>query len=812
MEQVCTGYGAHDTHALILNDGRTNTHRSAGTPYEVLSADRIYAMLVNPPTTDKNSAQWIIPSAYNQWDARTHTAQRAHGRYWWLAVDIDKGSPSLAHVDQCLRTALGDVHRILYATRSCAPGALKWRGLIPLPAPITGAQFVAYQTCLFEALEHLGLQVDWTLSRAAQLVYLPNRGEHYEHLVAGTAFLDLPAHPMTPRALSYVQSARTAEQGTQKQEGSRSYLAAFRRRHSIEEMLGLYGYVRKGDSDHWRSPYQDSNSYATKVLDASWYSLSDSDAHAGLGAPATNGGRYGDQFDLYLHFNCGGNYAQAEAYARQCLADEDARRLGAATEQHGRSVWDALCTAKARNDQAVALAAVNTIQLQQDEGNNEEWTIGWPPGLTGELAKWIYASSSRPVKQYSIAAALYFMSVTGRKYNVDGKGLNLYMMLVGGTGRGKGVVKTAVDKLVHAIVTEGEDPALANPFNYEVAVSEAGFRRGLSAQNPMCVYEEELGATLLPLTSSRASANDIGLRKVLTRLFDSGEGSKLGIKQASSADNTKEMVSMPCLTLAGDTQPHIFRGLLGNGMLDTGFSPRMVPFFYYGKRSYHNKESAAYAHPDKGLTMALRGLLQYCIRSSETVVPVQWAPGVRDLYDKLDVDYTDKINAGEVGAEMFNRAGIIVARVAGLLAVGANHMNPIIDHTCYEYARQVVWQGLRESQRILQNGGGGQGENVRLFHLREAMRDFVLMNPDTKMKTYKTPKSVVDGQIINDRYFLVRFKSNTDFAPAGGSGTTEGNIRETIEEAVRQEILEPATDVILDKRTRQKMYRIGPNF
>lgn len=806
---VCTGLGSRETRSPLLNDGRPNTHPHAGQPYDTITADAIYRMVVDPGTYPKGEGPWIIPSTYHQFDARNHETQRQRGHFQWLTIDIDEGSPSLEVVCEAVDKCLGDVYRLVYSTASSTAINQKWRVLIPLATPIPGNEFRAYQASLFDAVESLGLVPDRALERPAQLVYLPNRGDFYKYSCTGDHLLQVNEHPINKRARIYLKLALdVGGSGKAREEGARSHLAAFRRRHSIEELLRTYGYQQLGGSDHWRSPYQQSGSYATQNLGDGWFSLSQSDADAGLGRHSPRG-RYGDQFDLYVHFTCGGDRALAENYAKQCLVDEDEARYGAATSAHGRAMWDAVC--RARSEEAIRRTDMVKLQLPDGEGNNEEWSIGWPPGLVGQLAQWIYASSSRPVKQYSIAAALYFLSVTGRKFNVDGKGLNLYLMLVGGTGRGKGVVKTAVDRVVEAIIASAQDPALAAPFSYEVAVSEAGIRRGLAKQNPMCAYEEELGLTLLPMTGMKASANDIGLRKVLTRLFDSGEGSKLGIKQASTVENTKELVHMPCLTLAGDTQPHVFRALLGNGMLDTGFAPRMVPFFYYGRRSYHNKDSDNYQTPDPGLIERLRVLMEYCLRSSDAVVRVSWEPTVRARYEELDVEYTDKINDGEVGAEMFNRAGIIVARVAALLAVGVNHLNPVIDDECYEYAKGVIWQGLRESQNILASGGGGLGETVRLFHVREAIKAFMVMPPEIKIKSYKTPKSVADSHVINERYFYLRFKTYADFA-ATGNGTSEQNIREALEEAVRQEILEAATEIILDKRTTQKMFAIGSGF
>lgn len=810
MGTSITGWGSADSHATTLNDGRQNPHPSAGTPYQTITPQQIYDMLAQPPTVAKEKAQWFIPSEYHAYDGRSHEAQRTKGKFNWLACDIDQGNPTLQEVAQAVRNVIGPNKAfIVYSSRSSTSENKKWRVLILLVQPIQGQWYGDFQEALFDALEYFGLQLDRTLARAAQLVYLPNKGEYYEYLVEGAELFDAVAHPhLTKRASEYHEVRKQISTGNGDLKTG-PFISQFVQSNSIESMLVKYGFDRKGNSSHWRSPHSQSGSYSFQDRGDHWISLSHNDAAMGLGKATANGSRYGDAFDLKVHFEHQGNFDAAILAIKNAV-------YGSATAEHGRAVMEAVGRRRAQEAQAAAmLLKEQSFNLDDEEGNNSEWNLGWPPGIVGELAQWIYLSASRPIKQYAIAAALYFFSCTGRKYNVDGKGLNLFMMLVGGTGRGKGVVKTAVDLVVEAIMERAQDAALAGPFTHEIAVSEAGIRRALGSQNPICAYEEELGLTLLPLTSAKANANDIGLRKIMTRLFDSGRGKHLGIKQASGKENTKEAVHMPCMTIAGDTQPAVFRGLLGGGMVDVGFAPRMVPFFYYGKRLYHNKQAAANSVPPPALIAALQGLLEYSLRSADTVVDVRWTRGARDKHTQLDIEYTDKINADEAGAEMFNRAGDIIARVAALLAIGINHLDPTIDDECFDYAKAIVWTGLKESQRILATGGAGSGESVRLFKMRDAIRKFVSgsIGPDAKIRDYKTPKAVVDNDtIINERYFLRLLGQQVDFK-GGDTRTTEQNIRETIKEAMAQGLIEEYTGVIiLDKRTKQRLYQLGPDY
>ena len=467
-----TGYGAKDTHALHLNDGRVNPHVSAGQPYGVVTLDTILNMVSNPPTVDKAQGQWIIPSSYNGHDARSHAAQLADGQFWALAVDIDNGSPTLETVLAAIDACVGEnTWRCIWSTPSATPEQLKWRVLIPVAYALTGAQYRGFQAALFDALEHLGLQVDRTMERTGQVLYLPNRGEHYEHGLWGYHLLDAMSHPMAAHAQAHIaiaQEVAANASNSQREEGARSFLAAFRRKHSVAEMLAVYGYQRKGHSDHWQSPY--ASGYSTQDLGDGWRSLSDTDTAQNIGRRASTGnGCVGDQFDLYVHYQYNGDRASAELYARQCLAEEDDARYGVATAEHGRQLWEQhlvwleeqrLLEEEQRKQQAAeaqayaeAKASAERVKWGGDwlkevpanlriEPSALEWAAWHAPGLIGEVVR----SKAPHLKRHSLVPAL--MGAIGAIAHItQGKFVShwnefvtppaLLIYLVGGTGSGK---------------------------------------------------------------------------------------------------------------------------------------------------------------------------------------------------------------------------------------------------------------------------------------------------------------------------------------------------------------------------------------
>ena len=319
----CTGFGQFDT------------RKSDGQPYQDVTGAVIAGMVQDPPSVDKTKAQWFIPSDYRAADARSHDAQRDRGSFWFLPLDVDCNDLSLDDLTKTLSAVLGDCARLVYATRSSKPDNRKWRALIPLHTPLPGEDYADTVTAFFDLLEGQSQGVlipDRALARPGQLVYLPNRGDHYEHEIAKGKRLTLDAgHPVIVRREDTRAQRKEAEakaaawrewKARQAPTDTSSIVDAFNSAETVANLLAKYGYQQAGQSNDWRSPFQQSGSYATRDCGAYWVSLSASDAAAGLGQDSKAGQRFGDAFDLFAHFEHGGNFGAAvKAYAKEIGQD-----------------------------------------------------------------------------------------------------------------------------------------------------------------------------------------------------------------------------------------------------------------------------------------------------------------------------------------------------------------------------------------------------------------------------------------------------------------------------------------------------------
>ena len=330
---VLLAHGAHDT--KIGNEDRQ---------YDGISLAAIAAMVADPQAKEKSDASFIIPSTYRAHDGRKHASQREHGQFHYLALDIDEGSPSLVDVKAAVVSVTGDAVAMIYSSSGASEDNRKWRVLIPLAEPVSGADYSDTQTALFDIMrtEH-GIKCDPALARPGQPIYLPNvppakrddfgqpmfyhqdrhRGQGYFDLAESRVWANMQFRrqqaEIAERQAEHERAVRQAER-IKRREASGDDLdpvAEFNARHTVEDMLVQCGYTRDGNSQSYASRYQSSGSFATKNFGEYWVSLSGSDVGASIGAVK---GDYcwGDAFDLFCHYEHNGDMKVAvREYAKE---------------------------------------------------------------------------------------------------------------------------------------------------------------------------------------------------------------------------------------------------------------------------------------------------------------------------------------------------------------------------------------------------------------------------------------------------------------------------------------------------------------
>ncbi len=321
-------------------NGQHDTRIDTGEDYVSISLGNVFAM--TPTAVDKRYSPAFIPSTHRDHDAREHARQRAVGSFVALTGDVDKGDHALDQIEALVRSFVGDAAWLIYSSAHARPGDMRWRIIVPLADSLPFGDWHDAQIAFFACMEAAGVAMDHTLARAAQPVYLPNvpavhaksgtplrSGDgvpiHYQRACSGVAAPGLDtATGAIAEGVTAIRQKR-AEDERERQRIRRlaeqrradrpaddgNIIDAFNASNSVAAMLESCGYQQspRNGSD-WRSPMQTGDTYATRIIEGKWVSLSGSDTASGIGTSCASG-CYGDAYDLFVHFKHGGDHKSA---------------------------------------------------------------------------------------------------------------------------------------------------------------------------------------------------------------------------------------------------------------------------------------------------------------------------------------------------------------------------------------------------------------------------------------------------------------------------------------------------------------------
>ncbi|MFD0982839.1 AAA family ATPase, partial [Tropicimonas aquimaris] len=273
--------------------------------------------------------QWIIPSRYCGWDGRVFEVQRNRGEFGLIGLDFDgtaeQPANSAKEIGAALRAVFGeDATRLYYSSSRATEANPKARVILPLADYIPGRDWPDTMEAVHQLLEEHGLRPDPALERTGQLIFLPNRGDHYRTSHKGLAPVELtPDHPVIQRREANRAARLEAERTAQEERawksaerrakfhttGLESPVDHFNKAHSIEGLLGRYGYAARGNGRDWRSPDSTSGSFALRDYGEYWVYMGS--AMEDVGRKSAAGYSTGDAFDLFVYHEHGGDYTAA---------------------------------------------------------------------------------------------------------------------------------------------------------------------------------------------------------------------------------------------------------------------------------------------------------------------------------------------------------------------------------------------------------------------------------------------------------------------------------------------------------------------
>lgn len=362
--------------------------------------------------------------------------------------------------------------------------------------------------------------------------------------------------------------------------------------------------------------------------------------------------------------------------------------------------------------------------------NGSGYTLEFPPGVVGEIARYIYSSSVRPVREVSIAAALAFVAgLVGRQYNISRTGLNLYIILLAKSGVGKEDAKNGIERIVTAVRVKA--PIIEHYMGPGNISSGQALIKMLDEKPCFVSVLGEFGLRLQHLNDPR-QATSLMMKMMLLDLYGkSGAGATLRESVYSDKQKNTKVVDSPAVTLLGESTPSTFYEGLSQDMIIAGLVPRFLIIDYPGDRPDTNP--TPYAPPPDSLVQYIADLISAInnMEHTRTVYNVKVADDAQELLDAFDRECDSHIrnNENEALRELWNRAHLKSLRLSAILSVGKE----CVTLEDAQWSISLVRNDVALVSRRFEEGDVGGGEQKALSDVRRIIRRYVTEKPENKM-------------------------------------------------------------------------------
>ena len=394
--------------------------------------------------------------------------------------------------------------------------------------------------------------------------------------------------------------------------------------------------------------------------------------------------------------------------------------------------------------------------------------IKLPPGLMGDLARFIYSAAPRPVPEIALAGAIGLMAaICGKAYNVSNTGLNQYILLLAKTGMGKEGMAQGIDKLMNTISMQVPTAQEFIGPSY-IASGQALVKYVHKKSNCFVSILGEFGLRLQGMSSQNASTHEKMLKQILLELYNkSGHNDVYRASIHADFDKNTDVTKGPAFSLLGESNPHSFYSALSEDMIAEGLLPRFLMIEYSGNRPDLNKQYQTITPPIP-LVEQLATLAANCknLMHNQSIIHVQLDDAAMKLSDEFDTYATQRINqtGNEVILQLWNRAHLKALKLAALVAVGNHPYEPTITQEHIVWAIDMIQRDIINLTQKFEIGeiGTNTSENKQITEIVRVVKEYLTKSWDDIRKYTGSNESnhikrmMYDNRIIPYAYISKR--------------------------------------------------------
>jgi hypothetical protein len=390
-----------------------------------------------------------------------------------------------------------------------------------------------------------------------------------------------------------------------------------------------------------------------------------------------------------------------------------------------------------------AIEAITATAAYKEEPKKK---IAFPPGRMGELARHISDNARRPFDEVGIVAALGVMAgISGRAYNISSAGLNLYIILIAGTGRGKEGVARGVESVISELIKDVAGITLR--------MGPAQFASGQAllktvAKTPCFVSIHGEFAHMLAQMHDATIGHMAMMKKVYLDLFSkSGHGSILRAYAYAQDDKNTDVISGPAFSFIGESASKTFFEKIQEAHIAEGLIPRFLIVQYDGARSYLNQRPPQNMPADLHHAVRLVAETSCANELTDKVIHVEQDARAAEILEEYERKTTDQINAGgdSVDDELRNRAHLHALKLSALCAVLEDNLRPVINEQQARWAVDTVNVCVDNMIAQYQSGEHSNGYVAVQAIIKKEILGWAKMPKKTR-KAYGCPAPMLDNK------------------------------------------------------------------
>jgi len=423
-----------------------------------------------------------------------------------------------------------------------------------------------------------------------------------------------------------------------------------------------------------------------------------------------------------------------------------------------------------------------------------------PPGLMGEIAKYIYDSAPRQVPEIALAGAIGWMAgFAGRAYNINGVGLNLYIAMLASSGSGKEAISNGYAALLDSILPKVPSAAhFIGPADF--ASPQAVLKFVASAEHCAISVIGEFGNWLNQMTGERQNPIRGAIKSVLMEMY--GKSGKRGVYRQtvySDKENNINEIRAPAFSLVGESTPSTFYRNISDASIEDGFLPRFILVEYEGENKYLNP-NAQHAVVPASLTEKLVMFATICLDLNAPAIggtsllprgpmDVMCDFAAQSRLDQLSRVYTDNANAANTEGlkNLWSRVWLNIAKLAALVAVGCNMGNPIISLEHVTWAENLVTYSVNKIIAKIDSGEVAGSDEAKQWQALVKLLREVSSYDAAKASAYTMNPQMVKARVINTKWLNQRVSKLAIFQHDRYGPTAA--VKRVLERALAEELL-----------------------